>query len=293
MSSPLTVRRPRGPFALPARALLVAAGTASIALGGINLFHERHVAQVDNLYVGLAAAVGIAWLVSLLLAYRSVKPAVALTAAIAFVEFGIISSSHFVSGPAGMSAFVKSEGITAAPVLMALMVTCLLTFMTAIVCWSHPTGRLKRIRMLPFLLSSVVGATLVILYATNSVQRGDFGTASPEDGTFAAVVSATFWLFGGLWIARVRKTGALLIALGTFMATFSFTALHLAKGGHTIAEIAAQSGPAWAVVATAMAGLAYLSLAFALTILLVNLLLRPRSAPKAAAAAPVRRSGSA
>ena len=272
---------------------MLAAGAAAIALGAINLYHERHVAEVDNLYLAVAALVGIVWMVSLLLAYRGYKPAVAVAGAIAFVEFGIIASSHFVTGPAGMSAFVKTEGITAAPVLMALMVTCLLTFMTAIVCWSHPTGRLKRLRMLPLLLSSVVGATLVILYATNSVQRDDFGTASAEDGTFAAVVSATLWLFGGLWIARVRKTGALLIALGTFMATFSFTALHLARGTHSISDIAATSGPLWAVVATAMAGLAYVSLAVALTILLVELVLRRRSAPRAAAVAPVRRSGSA
>jgi hypothetical protein len=271
---------------------MLSAGVASIALGAINLFHERHVAEVDNLYVGVGAVIGLIWLASLVLAFRGVKPAVAVAAAVAFTEFGIIASSHFVTGPSGMSAFVKSEGITAAPILMALMVSCLLTFMTAVVCWSHPTGRLKRIRMLPFLLSSVVGATLVILYATDSVRRDDFGTASQEDGTFAAVVSATFWLFGGLWIARVRKTGALLIGLGTFMATFSFTALHLAKGGHTVSEIAAASGPAWAVVATAMAGLAYISLAFALTVLLVSLFVRRRSTARPATATPARRSGS-
>jgi hypothetical protein len=288
-----TVRRPRGPFPVPARALMLGAGTASIALGAINLFHERHVAEVDNLYVGVATFVGLVFVISLLFGYRGVKAGIALTAAIAFTEFGIISSSHFVTGPAGMSAFVKSEGITAAPVLMTLMVTCLLTFVTAIVSWSHPTGRLKRVRMLPFLLSSAVGAILVILYATDSVQRDDFGTASIEDGTFAAVVSATFWLLGGLFIGRVRKTGALLIGLGTFMATFSFTALHLAKGTHSIAEIAARSGPAWAVVATAMAGLAYICLACSLTLLLVTLLLRRRSAERPAVAAPVRRSGSA
>jgi len=272
---------------------MLGAGTASIALGTLNLFHERHVAEVDNLYVAGAGLIGLIWLISLVLAFRGVKPAVALAAAIAFVEFGIISSSHFVVGPSGMSAYVKSEGPSVAPVLMTLMVTCLMTFMTAIVCWSHPTGRLRRVRMLPFLLSSVVGAILVILYATDSVWRDDFGTASPEDGTFAAVVSATFWLFGGLWIARVRKTGALLIALGTFMATFSFTALHLTRGGHTIAEIAAKSGPAWAVVATAMAAMAYISLACALTLLLVTLFLQRQSAAKPAATAPVRRSGSA
>ncbi|HSO94187.1 MAG TPA: hypothetical protein VLS53_06950 [Candidatus Dormibacteraeota bacterium] len=90
------------------------------------------------------------------------------------------------------------------------------------------------------------------------------------------MVSASFWLLGGLWIARARKTGALLIGLGTFMTTFSFTALHLARGTHSIADIAAKSGPSWAVVATAMGGLAYLSLAFALTVLLTDLWFRRR-----------------
>lgn len=150
--------------------------------------------------------------------------------------------------------------------------------------------------MLPFLLTSILGAALVILYTTDSVRRADFGTANPEDGTFAAVVCATFWLYGGLWVARVRKTGALLIALGTFMATFSFTALHLTKGSHSVAEIASQSGPAWGVIATAMAALAYICLACSLTLLLATIFVQRRSSNKpaaAAAAAPVRRSGSA
>ncbi|HSO94188.1 MAG TPA: hypothetical protein VLS53_06955 [Candidatus Dormibacteraeota bacterium] len=179
MSSRSTVRAPRGPFAIPARVLLLAAGIVSIALGAVNLYHERHVSEVDNLYLGVAAAIGILWLISLVLAFRGFKPAIAAAGTIAFVEFGVIGSSHFVTGPAGMSAYVKSEGLSLAPVLMALMVTCLLTFMTSIVCWSHPTGHLKRVRMLPFLLSSVAGAVLVILYATDSVRRDDFGTASP------------------------------------------------------------------------------------------------------------------
>ncbi len=265
----------------------------ALALGALNLFHERHASQVDNLYAGVAAVIGVTWLASLVLAFRGVKPAVMVAGAIAFVEFGLISSSHFVSGPAAMSSFAKSEGLSVAPVLMTLMVACLTTFMVAVVSWSHPTGRLRRVRMLPFLLTSIVGATLVILYATDAVHRNDFGTASPEDGTFAASVSATFWLFGGLWIARARKTGALLIGLGTFMATFSFIALHIVKGGHTLGEIAATSGPGWGVVAAAMAGLAAVSLLVALAILGSSLLRQGKAAPPASAAPQARRAGSA
>lgn len=277
----------------PARSLLLAAGLVAVALGALNLFHERHATQVDNLYVGIAAVIGVIWLASLVLAFRGVKPALAVAGAIAFVEFGLISSSHFVSGPTAMSSFAKNEGLSVAPMLMALMVACLTTFMMAVVCWSHPTGSLRRVRMLPFLLTSLAGATLVILYATDAVRRSDFGTASPEDGTFAASVSATFWLFGGLWIARARKTGALLIGLGTFMATFSFIALHVVKGGHTLGEIAATSGPGWGVVAAAMAGLAAVSLVVALAILATSLLRQRRAAPPATAAPPARRAGSA
>jgi len=257
---------------------MLAAGILSIGFGAINLFHEWHLKEVDNMYVGVAAAVGAIWLVSLVLGFRGLKPAVVIAAAIAFLEFGVISSSHFVSGPGAMSTFVKAEGLSAAPVLMALMVLTLLTFMTAIVSWSHPGGRLKRVRMLPLLLTAVLGATLVILYTTDSVQRDDFGTANTEDGTFAASVCATCWLFGGLWIARVRKTGALLIGLGTFMATFSFTALHIVKGGKTVADIGAKSGPGWAVIAVAMAGLALVSLLVAVGILVVTLVRQYRAA---------------
>ena len=288
-----TLRSPRGPFAVPARSLMLAAGILSIGFGAINLFHEWHLKEVDNLYVGVAAAVGAIWLVSLMLGFRGFKPAVVIAGAIAFLEFGIISSSHFVGGPGGMSTYVKAEGLSMAPLLMALMVLSLLTFMTAIVSWSHPGGRLKRIRMLPFLLTALLGATLVILYATDSVQRNDFGTASPEDGTFAASVCAIFWLFGGLWIARARKTGAILIGLAGFMATFTFTALHIVKGGDSIVTIAAKSGPGWAVIAVAMAGLAFLSLLVALGILIVTLARQRRAAPAAVSATPVRRSGSA
>jgi hypothetical protein len=293
MPSGSTLAQRRGPFLVPARSLLLAAGLIAISLGVVNLFHERHLKEVDSVYVVVAAAIGAVWLASLVLAFRGVKIALVLTAAIAFLEFGLISSSHFVAGAGAMSIYVTREGLSMAPILMALMSTCLLTFMTAIVCWTHPAGRLKRIRTLPFLLSSLVGSILVILYATDSVRRDDFGTANPEDGTFAATVSATFWLFGGLWIGRVRKTGALLIGLGTFMATFSFTALHLIKGGRTLGDIAAKTGWGWAILAGAMAVLACLSLLLAVSILLATILRRRGTAAAVTSPGSLRRSGRA
>ncbi|GAC1484507.1 MAG: hypothetical protein PVSMB9_10390 [Candidatus Dormibacteria bacterium] len=261
-------------------------GLLAIAFGALNLYHEGHLKEVDGRYLAVATTLGAIWLGSVVLAFRGVKVGLVLTAAIAFLEFGVISSSHFVTGPTGMSTYAKSEGLSVAPISMTLLSLCLLTFMTAIVCWSHPTGHRRPIRALPLLLTSLVGATLVILYATDSVRRDDFGTASTEDGTFAASVSATFWLFGGLWFGRMPKTGALLIGLGTFMATFSFIALHVVKGGHTLGDIAAKSGPFWASVAAAMAGLAALSLVVALTILVRSLLLQRRPSPQSGKRVP-------
>lgn len=286
MRSGSTLRRAPGPFAISARSLLLSSGLFAITLGALNLYHEAHLREVDNRYIGIAVAIGAIWLGSLVLAFRGVKFGLVLSGTISFLEFGIISSSHFVTGPSGMSPYAKSEGLSVAPISMTLLSMCLLTFMTAIVCWSHPIGHRRPIRALPLLLSSLLGATLVILYATDSVRRDDFGTASTEDGTFAATVSATFWLFGGLWFGRVQKTGALLIGLGTFMATFSFIALHVVKGGHTLADIAAKSGPLWAAVAAAMAALAALSLVVALTILIRSLLGQRRPSPQSGKRVP-------
>jgi hypothetical protein len=274
MRSGSTLVRPTGPFVIPARTLLLIAGVLAIALGAVNLYHERHVGEVDNVYVAVATAVGVVWLASLALAFRGARVGLVLAGAAAFLEFGLISSSHFVTGAASMSGYVKKEGLSVAPISMVLLTTSLLTFMVAVVCWSHPRGRLRVRTTVPLLVLALLGASLVILYATDSVRRNDFGTASPEDGTFAASVAATFWLFGGLWVARARRTGALLIGLGTFMTSFSFTALHLLKGGHTLGDIAVKSGALWAIIAGAMAILAILSLLLALAILLAPFLER-------------------
>jgi hypothetical protein len=274
---------------IPARTLLLLAGLLAIALGAINLYHERHVGEVDNIYIVIAALVGMVWLASLVLAWRGARVGIVLAAAAAFLEFGLIASSHFVTGPASMSTYVRKEGLGVAAISMVLLVMSLLAFMAAVVCWSHPRGRLKARTTIPLLLTSILGAALVILYATDSVRRDDFGTASPEDGTFAASVAATFWLFGGLWVGRARRTGALLIGLGTFMTSFSFTALHLIKGGKTLGDIAAKSGPGWATIAGAMAILAILSLLLAVAILLAPVFQRRRP-PRKVAATPARGS---
>src|SRR6266702_1224789 len=83
------------------------------------------------------------------------------------------------------------------------------------------------------------------------------------------------WLVGGLWIARVRRTGALLIALATFMICYSFVILHV-RGGTPLGVIATKSGLIWAVIAAAVAILAAASLVAALGLLVIPIVRRTR-----------------
>ncbi|HEV2012499.1 MAG TPA: hypothetical protein VGR77_01230 [Candidatus Dormibacteraeota bacterium] len=130
----------------------------------------------------------------------------------------------------------------------------------------------------------------MILQATDGVHRLDFGTANPEDGAFAAAIAASLWLLGGLWIARVRRTGALLIALATFIVWYSFVTLHLVKGGIGINKIASSSGMIWAVISVAAAVLAAASFLLALGILVLAIFRPSRSNPAQAAPAAQRAS---
>jgi hypothetical protein len=130
---------------------------------------------------------------------------------------------------------------------------------------------------------AIAGSTLVILHATDSLRRVDFGAANPEDGTFAAVVAVVLWLMGALWIARVRRTGAILIALGTFIVWYSFVTLHVV-GGTSVSAIAQTSGTIWAGIALGMATLAAASFVAALSFLVGPVVRGRRSRSKAALA---------
>ena len=105
-----------------------------------------------------------------------------------------------------------------------------------------------------------------MLHATDNVARSDFGAAKPEDGAFAAAVAVILWVAGALWIARVRRTGAILVALGTFIVWYSFVTLHVVAGT-SVSEIAGKSGTFWGVVALGTATLATASFLAALTFL--------------------------
>src|SRR5205085_2266229 len=186
-------QRKSGPFLLPARVVLVIAGAVAVALGSVNLFHEWRAAQVDNVYVAAAAAVGVVWLLALITAFRGWRASVFITALTAFVEFGV----------------------------------------------------------------------------------------------FAAAVLASVWLAGGLWISRVRRTGAVLILVATFGVWYSFVTLHLVSGGTSVQAIAKHSGLGWAAVAAAAAVLAAASFIAAIGILVWSIVRNPGLAK--ATKAPVRR----
>jgi hypothetical protein len=264
------VRVARGPFVLPARMLLLAAGLLSVALGSFNLVHELRTTNVDIIYVAVGTLVGVIWLVSLYLAWRGFRLALFLAGLIAFVEFGVIAAGHFVSAPWEIDVYAKREGLAVAAVLIALLPACALTTMGAIVSWSHPRGRLRQLETLPLLLVSLLGAILAVLHTTDNVGRKDFGTATPEDGAFAAAVAVILWLVGALWLARARRTGALLIMLGTFILADGFITLHL-LGGTPLSGIASKSGVVWAGIALGMATLAVASFVAALTFLVAGL----------------------
>ena len=275
------VRVRQGPLLLPARVLLLVSGLSALALGTFNLFHELHVAQVDRNYTIVALGVGIVWLASIIIAFRGQLIGVFVAGAIAFVELGVVAQSHFASTPGAIDTYVGKEGLPVAAALIGLVLACALTVMAAMVSWSHPTGYSRRRETLPLLIVATLGALLVILETTDNVHLAGqslpaFGTASPEDGAFAAAVSAALWLIGGLWIARVRRTGAVLIALGSSDVCYSFVILHI-KGETTLSVIASKSGLGWAVIAAAVAILAAASLLVALGLLAISILRRKRA----------------
>lgn len=283
-------RRRTGPFLIPTRTLLLVSGLIAVALGTFTLLHERHSGEVDAVYLIVGLIVGVIWLACLVLAFRGIRTGIFLAAAFAFIDFGVTATSHFEAGSAALGSFVKSEGLPVATAAMGLLCACVVTVVAAAVAWGNAQGRDRRLNTLPLLLIAVAGAALVILQATDGVHRDSFGTATTEDGAFAAAVTASLWLLGGLWIARLRRVGALIIMLATFIVWYSFIGLHLLKGGATLSQVAAKSGVVWAIFSAAAAILAAASflVAFALFVVAVVQRRRPKSAPAAPSAQRAR-----
>jgi hypothetical protein len=283
-------RRRGGPFLISTRTLLLVSGLIAVALGSFTLLHERHSGQIDAVYLIVGLSVGVVWLACIALAVRGFRTGIFLAGAFAFIDFGVTATSHFEAGPASLSSFVKSEGLPVATAAIGLLCACVLTVVAAAVAWGNAKGRDRRLNTLPLLLVAVAGAVLVILQATDGVHRDSFGTATTEDGAFAAAITACLWLLGGLWIARARRVGALIIMLATFIVWYSFIGLHLLKGGTTLSQVAATSGAIWAVFWAAAAILAAASFVVALALFVVAIAQRrrPKSAPAAPAAQRAR-----
>src|ERR1700730_12110516 len=288
------VRVRQGPLLFPARYLLLVSGLIALALGSFNLYHELHAAQVDTVYTIAALIVFVVWLGSIILGFRGQPIGVFLTGAIAFVQLGEIAQQHFAATAGAIGSFLRIEGLPLAAALIGLVIACVVTVVAAIVCWGHATGYNRRRGTLPLLIVAAIGTVLAVLAAIGTVLAvlenthnvhlagnalPGFGTSTAEDGAFAAAITAALWLIGGLWIARVRRVGALLIALATFGICYSFVVLHV-RGGTPLSLIATKSGPIWAVVAAALAILAAASLVVALGLLAMSILRRkPAAAP--------------
>ena len=282
----------QGPLLIPARVLLLVSGLLALALGVFNLFHELHAGDVDRNYTIVALGIGVVWLASIILAFRRQPIGVFLAGLIAFIELGAIATAHFTSTAAAIGSYVLKEGLPLAAALIGLVVACVITVMAAIVSWGHATGTFRRRETLPILIVAAIGTLLAVLEATDNVHLSGkalpgFGTTGAEDGAFFAANVAALWLIGGLWIARVRRTGALLIALATFMVCYSFVILHV-RGGTPLNVIATKSGLIWAVIAAAVAILAAASLVVVLAILAISIL-RRKSAAAPVGTQPARR----
>ncbi|HEV3095732.1 MAG TPA: hypothetical protein VG104_01185 [Candidatus Dormibacteraeota bacterium] len=276
------VRRTTGPFVVPARYILLIGGLLAIGLGSFNLLHELHAGQVDRTYTIVVSLVGVVWLAAILFAFLGRRLAIFAAGLLAFIEFGVIASTHFVVGPVDIDVFWKTEGLPVATVDMALIACCVLVAMSAVVCWSAPRGRNPDLATLPILIVALLGSVCVILQATDDIHRANFGRANAEDGTFAATVLASAWLVGALWVAQVRRTGALVIALATFGVWYSFVTLHLVTGGTSVTAIASKSGPIWAAVAAGAAILAGASFLLAIGLLVLSFVPRRKSGSSAA-----------
>lgn len=289
-------RRRVGPFLVPARTLLLAFGLLAVALGIFNLFHELHSAQVGALYTFVAIILDMVWLACIVVGFRGKPIGVFGAGLIAFIKLGVIGQGHFASGTGAIGSYVRAEGLPVATALMGLVLACVLTIMAAIVAWGDAIGYSRRRETLPLLIVAAVGALLAILEATDNVRLAGkalpgFGKSTAEDGAFVAALTASLWLIGALWIARVRRTGALLIGLATFGVCDSFVTLHLVKGGVALSLVATKSGLIWAVIAVAVAVLAAASFLAAVVLFALAVVPpgRSTSAPAAPAAERARR----
>jgi hypothetical protein len=281
MTSPY-FRARRAPFLIPARVLVAIVGLTAIGAAVLHLVDEVQRTESAGIFLLALIGLGTIWLVSLGIAWRGSRIALFIAGLLAFAEFGLQASNHFITGGSqDISTLSLHRGLAVGITLLALGPACLLTSIAAIEAVSNPRGRsVSRLGMAQ-LATSVPGVIFVLLHTADDLGRGGFGSLSPEDGSFLAMVIATVWALGALWTASHHRRGSVLTVVATSFVLVPFYTLHLA-GGVSLATIAQKSGPVWAVIAGAMAGCAALAFALAAGSLVTSIATQRRRARRGA-----------
>ena len=274
------------PFAIPARTIVVSSGAIAVALSVLHLVDETQRGEANGLFLVAAVVLGAIWLLSLFVIWRGSRAGLLVAGVIAFAEFAVQGLNHFVSGGSiDLGALARTRGLAAAITLLLLGPACLVMCVAALDCAANPRGRATGWRGVTAVALSVVGGVLLLLHAADDLHRSGFGSMSAEDGAFVAMIIAIVWILGGLWTAGHPKRGTLFVAGATLFVLIPFYNLHLAKGGVSLGSIASDTGPAWAVVAAAMAVCAVVALVFSLLVLGLELSAQRRSPVKVPAPA--------
>src|SRR3989442_13997673 len=119
---------------------------------------------MNGFFTAVALVVGAIWLVCIILAFIGLRFGIFGAAAIAFVEFAVVASTHFVSAAGALGTFVKHEGLPVATVAMALVPACAVVVISAAVSWTNSLGRNARLEELRQPLAAVLRATRSFLH---------------------------------------------------------------------------------------------------------------------------------
>jgi hypothetical protein len=229
-------------------------------MGLIHLVDEVQLNQHGTAYAVVVVLLSQAWLASLFFGFLGRRSALAISAAFALTEFAIQASTHFAIGQYALTFMVPAKGVGYAETLLLVEPACIVNVIAAMLCVSNPSGTVHRLHSFPFLLLALIGGSLVLLHAGDDLGRKGFGSLSLEDGALVAMLTATVWLMGSLWMASSRRLGLLLVIAATLNVLLPFYILHLGPGGVALGTIASQSGLGWAILAATMAGVALASL---------------------------------
>lgn len=249
MASLVTRRAAAGPFLLPTRGLIPLLGAIAFVSGGLHLADELHRGEVDRLY---AVTAGLVWLLfagSVIGAYFGRKPAILAAGVLAFIVFGLQTSTHFVPGANAISDLTRKEGFGFAIPLLALVVSCALVAIFAVIAWGNSRGQNRSVATAPLLAVAALGVPLFLLLTADNLQFSAFGTLSAEDGALIAVVTAIVWTIGALWSASAPVRGLVLCVAATANVVVPFWTIHV-LGPVSIARIAKVSGLPWSILAT-------------------------------------------